>query len=92
VPGTEVTRSFSMANTSSKTSGQLEFVIKVYPDGLFSHFLDSVVAVGDRLDVVGPFGSTFLMPEDPDADLLMICTGTGVSPLRKNKLAVLSCI
>ena len=30
------TRSFSMANTSSKESGQLEFVIKVYPDGLFS--------------------------------------------------------
>ena len=41
VPGTEETRSFSMANTSSRESGQLEFVIKVYPDGLFSHFLDT---------------------------------------------------
>ena len=40
VPGTDETRSFSMANTSSRDSGQLEFVIKVYPDGLFSHFLD----------------------------------------------------
>jgi benzoyl-CoA 2,3-epoxidase subunit A len=37
---------------------------------------------GETIDVVGPFGSTFLMPEDPDADLLMICTGTGVSPFR----------
>ncbi len=37
---------------------------------------------GEVIDVVGPFGSTFLMPEDPDADLLMICTGTGVSPFR----------
>jgi len=37
VPGTDATRSFSMANTSSRESGQLEFVIKIYPDGLFSH-------------------------------------------------------
>ena len=36
VPGTEDTRSFSMANTSSRDGGLLEFVIKVYPDGLFS--------------------------------------------------------
>ena len=41
VPGTEETRSFSMANTSGRESGLLEFVIKVYPDGLFSHFLDT---------------------------------------------------
>jgi benzoyl-CoA 2,3-dioxygenase component A len=37
---------------------------------------------GEAIDIVGPFGTTFLMPEDPDADLLMICTGTGVSPFR----------
>ena len=52
MPGTEPARSFSMANTSSRDSGQLEFVIKVYPDGLFSRFLDTGLAVGDRLDVV----------------------------------------
>ena len=39
VPGTDQVRSFSMANTSSR-DGLLEFVIKVYPDGLFSRFLD----------------------------------------------------
>ena len=31
IPGTDETRSFSMANTSSTESGQLEFVIKVLP-------------------------------------------------------------
>ena len=41
IPGTDETRSFSMANTSSRDSGQLEFVIRVYPDGLFSGFLDT---------------------------------------------------
>src|SRR5215475_6558419 len=56
VPGTEETRSFSMANTSSRESGQLEFVIKVYPDGRFSHFLDTELKVGDQLDLSGPFG------------------------------------
>ena len=56
VPGTDETRSFSMANTSSRDSAQLEFVIRVYPDGLFSHFLDTGLTVGDRLDVTGPFG------------------------------------
>ena len=50
MPGTDATRSFSMANTSSRESGQLEFVIKVYPGGLFSEFLDGKLAVGDRLE------------------------------------------
>src|SRR3984893_5621846 len=46
VPGHDATRSFSMANTSSRESGLLEFVIKVYPDGLFSHLLDTQLAPG----------------------------------------------
>jgi len=38
--------------------------------------------LGDKIDVIGPFGATFLMPDDPDADILMICTGTGAAPFR----------
>ncbi|HXY90610.1 MAG TPA: benzoyl-CoA 2,3-epoxidase subunit BoxA [Xanthobacteraceae bacterium] len=37
---------------------------------------------GDKVKVVGPFGSTFLMPDDPEADIVMICTGTGAAPFR----------
>lgn len=37
---------------------------------------------GDIVRVTGPFGATFLMPDDPDARLLMICTGTGSAPMR----------
>jgi propane monooxygenase reductase subunit len=47
IPDTDESRSFSMANTSSR-DGRLEFVIKIYPDGLFSHFLDTQVKEGDR--------------------------------------------
>jgi len=79
VPGTGATRSFSMANTSSRESGQLEFVIKVYPDGLFSHFLDAQLAVGDRLDVTGPFGVFTL--RDSDAELVFVGGGAGMAPI-----------
>ena len=80
VPGTGETRSFSMANTTSREDGRLEFVIKIYPDGLFSHFLDTEVKAGDRLDVTGPFG-VFTLREGHDTDLLFIGGGAGMAPI-----------
>jgi propane monooxygenase reductase component len=79
IPGTEETRSFSMANTSSREGGRLEFVIKVYPDGLFSHFLDTTLAVGDRLELTGPYG-VFTLREGDD-DLVFIGGGAGMAPI-----------
>jgi len=79
VPGTDATRSFSMANTSSRESGQLEFVIKIYPDGLFSHFLDTELKVGDRIDLTGPFGVFTL--RDSDEDLIFVGGGAGMAPI-----------
>ena len=78
VPGTEETRSFSMANTNSR-DGRLEFVIKVYPDGLFSHFLDTTLQVGDRLELTGPYG-VFTLREGDD-DLVFIGGGAGMAPI-----------
>jgi benzoyl-CoA 2,3-dioxygenase component A len=37
---------------------------------------------GDTIKLTGPFGASFLMPDDPQAKLLMICTGTGSAPFR----------
>lgn len=37
---------------------------------------------GDTLQVVGPYGTSFLMPNHPGSNLLMICTGTGAAPMR----------
>ena len=37
---------------------------------------------GDRVQVIGPFGSTFLMPNHPRSSIVMICTGTGSAPMR----------
>ncbi|MFN3437021.1 MAG: benzoyl-CoA 2,3-epoxidase subunit BoxA [Acidovorax sp.] len=38
--------------------------------------------VGDQVQVVGPFGSSFLMPNHPRSHIVMICTGTGSAPMR----------
>ena len=80
VPGTDEVRSFSMANTSARESGQLEFIIKVYPDGLFSHFLDTKLRPGDRLDLTGPFG-VFTLRDAPDSDLVFVGGGAGMAPI-----------
>lgn len=40
------------------------------------------LAKGDQVKVIGPFGSSFLMPDDAQANLLMVCTGTGSAPMR----------
>jgi len=37
---------------------------------------------GDTVRVIGPFGSTFLMPNHANSNLIMICTGTGSAPMR----------
>jgi propane monooxygenase reductase subunit len=80
VPGMDgQTRSFSMANTSA-ADGTLEFVIKIYPNGLFSEFLDTEVAVGDRLDVTGPFG-VFTLRDAPNAELVFVGGGAGMAPI-----------
>jgi benzoyl-CoA 2,3-dioxygenase component A len=38
--------------------------------------------VGDQVEVIGPFGHSFLMPNHPRSHIVMICTGTGSAPMR----------
>ena len=38
--------------------------------------------VGDKVEVIGPFGASFLMPNHPGSHIVMICTGTGSAPMR----------
>ena len=38
--------------------------------------------VGDKVQVIGPFGASFLMPNHPKSNIVMICTGTGSAPMR----------
>jgi benzoyl-CoA 2,3-dioxygenase component A len=38
--------------------------------------------LGDKIEVIGPFGASFLMPNHPKSHIVMICTGTGSAPMR----------
>jgi benzoyl-CoA 2,3-dioxygenase component A len=38
--------------------------------------------VGDKVQVIGPFGASFLIPNHPRSNIVMICTGTGSAPMR----------
>ena len=49
--------------------------------GVASNFMCDL-AVGDKVQVIGPFGSSFLMPNHPKSHIVMICTGTGSAPMR----------
>ncbi|ADV62113.1 oxidoreductase FAD/NAD(P)-binding domain protein [Isosphaera pallida ATCC 43644] len=37
---------------------------------------------GDLVKITGPVGKVFLLPEDPEANLVMVATGTGIAPFR----------
>ena len=49
--------------------------------GIASNYLCDL-REGDTLTINGPFGMPFEVPEDKDADLLLIGMGTGIAPFR----------
>ncbi len=59
----------------------VSLTVKREAQGLCSNYVCDLKP-GDEVQVTGPFGATFLMPDDPEARLLMICTGTGSAPMR----------
>jgi propane monooxygenase reductase component len=77
IPGSDEVRSFSMANLPG---GELEFMIKLYPDGRFSGLLaNGELSEGDELEVTGPYGVfTLRQSERP---LLFVGGGAGMAPI-----------
>ena len=49
--------------------------------GVASNYLCDL-QTGDSVQVIGPFGNSFLMPNHPGSHIVMICTGTGSAPMR----------
>ena len=49
--------------------------------GVASNYMCDL-AIGDKVQVIGPFGASFLMPNHPKSHIVMICTGTGSAPMR----------
>lgn len=79
IPGSGITRAFSMANTPAEQT-RLSFIIKKYSEGAFSARLDDGLAPGDRLVAKGPYGTCFRREARP-GPMLLIGGGSGMSPL-----------
>ncbi len=62
-------------------TNNLSLTVKREPEGVCSNYICDLQR-GDEIEISGPYGSTFLMPNDPQANIIMICTGTGSAPFR----------
>ena len=70
------------ARDGEKPNGNnIALTVKRSAGGVASNYLCDLKR-GDKVHVTGPFGATFLMPNDPAANIVMICTGTGSAPFR----------
>ncbi|MBV8432033.1 MAG: hypothetical protein JO244_12770 [Solirubrobacterales bacterium] len=87
-------RLYSIASTRSGDDGSghtASLCVKrvVYTDpvtgaerrGVASNYLCDL-RPGDEVRITGPAGKTFLLPDDPDAPLILVATGTGIAPFR----------
>ena len=77
-------RLYSIASArdgEKRNANNVGLTIKRVDGGVASNFMCDL-KVGDQVEVTGPFGATFLMPNDANANILMICTGTGSAPFR----------
>lgn len=62
-------------------TNNLSLTVKREDGGVCSNYICDL-AKGDTVRLSGPYGATFLAPEDPGAHVVMVCTGTGSAPFR----------
>jgi benzoyl-CoA 2,3-dioxygenase component A len=77
-------RLYSIASArdgEKRNANNLGLTIKRVKGGVASNYMCDL-KVGDNVEIMGPFGATFLMPNDAQANVIMICTGTGSAPFR----------
>ncbi|CAK9079929.1 unnamed protein product [Durusdinium trenchii] len=53
---------------------------QVYRGVCSNHICD--MTPGDEVLITGPTGAEMLLPEDPEANIIMLATGTGIAPMR----------
>ncbi len=62
-------------------TNNLSLTVKREKHGVCSNYVCDLEK-GERVKLSGPYGATFLLPNDPMAKLIMVCTGTGSAPFR----------
>ena len=73
-------RSYSIASLPDKDQ-HLTFHIKLIKNGQFSGWVHNELKVGDTLFVQGPAGDCFYTKDNPEQNILLVGTGTGLAPL-----------
>jgi naphthalene 1,2-dioxygenase ferredoxin reductase component len=74
-------RSYSMANQPGEP--ELEFHVRMVPDGQVSGYVATQLKVGESVEVRGPFGDAYWHPSEDRSDgpLLLLAGGTGMAPM-----------
>ena len=96
--GREIRRPYSIA--SNPTPNSLELCIEILPNGLGTPIIDKF-KVGDEINILGPMGGFILKENSLNKGLILISTGTGITPFRsminhllennfKNKLTLIT--
>jgi ferredoxin-NAD(P)+ reductase (naphthalene dioxygenase ferredoxin-specific) len=71
-------RPYSMANVAA--SGELEFHVRLVPDGRVTGYIENELKVGDAVRVSGPLGSAYLRTRHA-GPMLCVAGGTGLAPV-----------
>jgi NAD(P)H-flavin reductase/ferredoxin len=75
-----VVRSYSLASLPG-VDDFLEFHVAEMPNGRMSGWLANDAAPGDSIDLLGPLGHCYYIPEPAPRPMLLAGTGTGLAPL-----------
>ncbi len=75
-----MTRAYSLTSVPS-LDRHLEIHVKRLPRGGMSNWIYSDLKPGESLDIQGPNGSCYYIPDKRDQPLLLIGNGSGLSPL-----------
>lgn len=75
----EYRRSYT-PTSSNDDLGFFELVVKIYPGGKMTNYLDSLEVGKDSIEVSGPKG-TFVYTKNMYKRIGMICGGTGITPM-----------
>lgn len=78
VPGTEEWRSYSMASTMADLP-TVVLLLRVLDAGVMSDYLRNRCAVGDAIEMEGPFGAFYL--RETKAQHILVAGGTGLAPM-----------
>ena len=79
IPGTDTSRAYSMSNAPN-WAGELEFLIRLQPNGKFSTWLKDSAEVGKRVITRGPQGSLVLQAGGLNPRRF-VAGGTGLAPM-----------